>query len=171
MSVAYLVSEDFSIQQSAKGNVLCHNIPNFSLVLYYSNFCKECEPILNVFKKLPNLVIGCQFGIVNVSTNKKCIELASKTITPIRYVPYIIMYINGKPYMSYNGDRDVNSIKQFVIEFVSNVQRKQEFSKEKTVQEKDDGIPKYCLGKPISGGRDQQVCYLNFLSAYESKKN
>jgi hypothetical protein len=42
------------------------------------------------------------------------------------------------------------------------VQQKRQFSKEKVKQEPDSGIPAYTIGKPITGGKDQLVCYLTF---------
>ena len=43
-------------------------------------------------KQLPGTVTGCQFGMINVSKNKKTIRMSKNTITPLTYVPYIILY-------------------------------------------------------------------------------
>jgi thiol-disulfide isomerase/thioredoxin len=158
----FLTAEDFAIQQGANGNILCHNIPDFSLILFYSTHCVHCQGLIPIFKRLPGSIGGCQFGMINVSANKACVSLSKNTIAPISYVPYIVLYINGKPFMVYKGPYDEGEIRRFVIEVANNVQQKRQFSKEKVKQEPDSGIPAYTIGKPITGGKDQLVCYLTF---------
>ena len=41
--------------------------------------------------------------MINVMRNKQVVNNSRNTITPITYVPYILLYWNGKPYMKYNG--------------------------------------------------------------------
>lgn len=159
----FLSSEDFAVQQGTNGNILCHNIPGFSLILFYSTNCVHCQSLIPIFKKLPGTLGGCQFGMINVSTNKKCVMMSQNTNAPIQYVPYIVLYVNGKPFMAYKGPNDEEQIKRFIIDVANNLQQKQQFSKEKVKQEPNNsGIPEYSIGKPISGGKDQLVCYLTF---------
>ncbi len=158
----FLTSEDFSIQRGTKGDIMCHNIPGFSLILFYSTFCDYCQKFIPIFKRIPGTIGGCQFGMINVSKNREAVEMSLRTISPIKYVPYIVLYINGKPFMSYKGPSEEGEIRRFVMEVANNVQKKQQFSKEKV---KDDsssggGIPAYTIGIPVSGGKDQMVCYL-----------
>ncbi len=160
----FLTSEDFSIQRGVKGNTLCHNINGFSLILFYSTHCSHCQGLIPIFKTLPGSIGGCQFGIINVSTNKGCIEMSQNTNTPIKYVPLIILYINGQPFMSYTGPYNIDYIKNFVIDAANNVQKKQQFSKEKVKEDPNMGIPAYTIGKPICG--NDKVCYLDFTNAY-----
>jgi len=156
----FLSSEDFSIQRGTKGNIMCHNIPGFSLILFYSTHCEFCQNFIPVFKKIPGTIGGCQFGMLNVSKNRETVEMSQNTISPIKYVPYIVLYINGKPFMSYKGPPEEAEIRRFVMEVANNVQKKQQFSKEKVKDETSTSIPAYTIGVPISGGKDQMVCYL-----------
>ena len=71
-----------------------NNIDNFSLILFYSTHCQHCQNIIPIMKQLPGTVTGCQFGMINVSKNKKTIRMSKNTITPLTYVPYIILYYN-----------------------------------------------------------------------------
>lgn len=166
----FLVSDDFEILKGTKGPILCHGIPGFSLILFYSKQCGYCNDLIPIFKKLPGSITGCQFGMVNVSNNKKVISMSSNTIAPIEYVPYILLYVNGKPFMRYNGPYDGAEIKRFVFEVASKVRDKQKFNNEKVKEDpKGRGIPEYTLGQPLYGKPGEKVCYLNFRTAYDAK--
>lgn len=160
----FLSSEDFTVQRGVKGDILCHNIQGFSLILFYSTHCQYCQDIIPVFKTLPGTVGGCQFGMVNVSTNKSCVEQSQSTIAPIKYVPYIVLYINGKPFMVYKGPSSAEEIKKFIIDIANNLQQRQQFSSTEKKENTQEGIPAYTIGKPICG--NDKVCYLDFTKAY-----
>ena len=89
--------------------------------------------------------------------------MSQNTIAPIKYVPYIILYIQGKPFMRYNGPHDGGEIRRFVIEVANKVQGKQKFTKE-TVKDDGKGIPEFTTGHPLCG--DDKRCYLEFKEAY-----
>ena len=158
----FLTNEDFKHEKDVRGTILCHTISGYSLVLYYSKYCQYCEKLLDIFKKLPGSIGGCKFAIMNITRNKEFMELSNNTITPLKYVPYIVLYIDGKPIMNYKGQYDENEIKRFIIEIANNLKKKQQFSKEKVKEVQGDQIPTYCIGTPICGGKDQNVCYVNF---------
>ena len=162
----FLTSDDFQIQKGAKGDILCHNIPGFSLILFYSTHCVHCQTLIPIFKKLPGTIGGCQFGMINVSTNKTTVERSQTTVAPIKYVPFIVLYINGKPFMVYKGPYQEEEIRRFVVEVANNVQKKQQFSKEKVKEDAPEGIPAYTIGKPLCG--NDKVCYLTFNGAYQN---
>lgn len=167
----FLSQDDFSVQRGTKGNVLCTSVRGISLVLFYSTQCVHCQSLIPIFKKLPGNVGGCQFGMINLSHNKKCLIMSKETIAPIKVVPYIILYINGKPYMRYNGPHDPNEIARFIVEVSEKLRNKQTFSNEdKRVKENPDtGIPDYTTGIPLCGP-DNKVCYLDFNDAYGKDK-
>lgn len=166
----FLSSEDFGLQRGVKGDIMCHGIPGYSLILFYSTHCVYCQNLIPVFKKLPGTINGCQFGMINVSTNKACVAMSEKTIAPIKYVPYVMLYIDGKPFMLYKGPPNEDEIRRFILEVANNVQKKQSFSKEKVKEEAEDGgIPAYTIGKPVVGWGKDQVCYLQMMTAYETK--
>ena len=125
----FLSSDDFSVDKGNKGNILCHSIQGFSLILFYSTQCVHCQNLIPLFKKLPGTIGGCQFGMINVSSNKQCVQMSKDTIAPISYVPYIVLYIQGKPFMRYSGPHDGSEIKRFVLEVANKVQSKQKFNK------------------------------------------
>jgi hypothetical protein len=165
----FLDNDDFTIQKGTRGDILCHSIPGFSLILFYSTQCPHCKTLIPIFKKLPGSIGGCQFGMLNVSNNKQVIALSKNTIAPITYVPYIILYHNSRPYMHYRGPLELNEIKRFVIEVAQKMQTKQTFAKENVKHEPTTkGIPEYTIGHPLYG--DDNRTYLEFEEAYGKPK-
>ena len=162
--ILFLTTEDFTMSKTNNGFMLNNFINGFSLILFYSPQCPHCKNLLPVFKKLPSIVGGCQFGILNVSANKSIIELSKKTVSPITYVPYIILYINGKPFMLYEGPPNEEEIKRFIVEVSKKIQSKQKFS-ESEVKTNENSIPAYCLGNPLYG--DDNKTYLVMDEAYK----
>jgi thiol-disulfide isomerase/thioredoxin len=163
MSLLFLGNEDFTISKGAKGPILCNFIPNYSLILFYSTKCPHCQILIPIFKKLPGTINGCQFGMVNVSSNKKMIDMSKETILPITYVPLIILYVNSKPYMIYKGANDINEIKRFIIEISQKINNKQKFALSQTVR--NEQIPQkkstpFSEGIPLYGSNDSPVSYL-----------
>jgi thiol-disulfide isomerase/thioredoxin len=157
----FLKAGDFYIGKGVQGKILCHSIPSFSLILFYSTKCNHCHELLPIFKNLPGKVNNCQFGMVNVSSRegKPVISMAQETIAPIEFVPYIILYEGGKPRVRYNGPRNENVIRQFVMDSAKRIHEKQPFTeKDKYTMTKNSKIPAYSWGMPLCG--EDQVCYL-----------
>ena len=171
----FLSTEDFQLSKGSKGNIMSTNIPGFSLILFYSTQCEHCQSLIPIFKQLPGTVGGCQFGMINISHNKHCVLMSRETIAPIKVVPYIILYINGKPYMRYQGPHDAKEISRFIVEVSQKVQTRQTFTKQETKEpnkQKPKGeIPAYTIGKPLFGQEDDNVCYLDFNDAYGANSN
>ena len=160
----FLTTDDFAILKGTKGDILCNQIPGVSLILFYSTKCVHCHTLIPIFKKLPGTIGGCQFGMLNVSTNKDCVIKSRDTIAPITYVPYIILHVNGKPFMKYSGPHEESEIRRFVHEVANNIQSKQKFSSENVKESPGNGIPQYTIGHPLYG--DDKRCYLEFDTAY-----
>jgi thiol-disulfide isomerase/thioredoxin len=166
----FLSSDDFHVIQEPKGRVMCHSIPGFSLVLFYSTQCGHCKSLIPIFKRLPGTIVsGCQFGIINVSSNKKCVAMSKGTLSEVKYVPYIVLYVDGRPQMKYAGPHDINEIARFVLEVSKRIQSRQSFANNASVhKDPRGGIPAYSEGKPLCGP-DDKICYLTNTTAYSSK--
>jgi hypothetical protein len=173
----FLTGEDFSVRDGTKGTILCHNIKGFSLILFYSTNCEHCTTFIPIFKELPGTINGCQFGMANALLKSRgrdgnkvtIVNMAKDTIAPIQYVPYVVLYIDGKPFMRYNGPQNAGEIMRFIVEVSKKVATKEQFSKD-VVKTTDRGIPSYCLGKPLYGC-EHGVCYLPQDEAYTPLKN
>ena len=160
----FLSSDDFTVVRGQNGKILVHTIPGFALILFYSTQCEHCKSLIPIFKDLPGTLGGCQFGMINVSINRETISMSQDTISPIRYVPFILLYIDGKPYMKYQGPYDGREIGRFVFEVSQKLQNKAKFSPDVTVKEEARRIPEYTTGHPLIGMDD--VTYLEFQEAY-----
>jgi thioredoxin-like negative regulator of GroEL len=123
----FLTSDDFNLIKSEKGNIMkLNNIPGFSLILFYSTKCDHCTHIIPIFKKLPSILGGCNFGMININNNKECIMMSRQSITNINVVPYIILYIDEKPYMRYEGSYTEKEISNFIIKISTEIKNNQE---------------------------------------------
>lgn len=161
-SLLFLSNEDFSLKKSENGVMLGHGIRGFSLVLFYATNCIHCPRVIPLFKRLPSLVNGCQFAMVNVSSNRALVQKARETITPIAYVPLIILYVNGMPYIRYDGPSDEQEIKTFILEMANHIQETG-FSAAPGIR-KGRSIPSYTIGLPLLG--EDNRSYLEYDEAY-----
>jgi thiol-disulfide isomerase/thioredoxin len=164
----FLTSDDFNVQEGVKGPVLCNNIQGFSMVLFYSKKCEWCKDLIPIFKKLPGKIGGCQFGMLNVNNNKKCILESRNTIDVIKVVPYVVLYVNGKPHMKYNGPHTEKDISDFIVEVASEVNRKgtiQQQPQQQPQQSQQPSIPTSDVTIGIPKCTDG-VCYLDLDGAY-----
>ena len=157
----FLNAQDFLTVSEKAGNLLCINQDGLSLVLFYSTKCDHCHNLIPIFKQLPNIVSGCNFAMINVTNNKQVVQMSKNTVAPLTYVPYIVLYVNGKPFMRYDGPHDINELQRFVIEVSKKVASQQFVKEEQQPQQKEEKkkeeIPAYCVGKPYCGRR--KVCY------------
>jgi len=162
----YLTSDDFHLQNGSKGPIMCNKFRGLTLVLFYSTGCVHCQSLIPIFKNLPGTVPGASFGLVNVGQNKSCVMLSQETIAPIKYVPYIMLYVHGRPYILYKEEYSQEKITDFIIKVARSIQSKQQFSKDVSVHQKThNSIPEYTLGHPIVG--DGKICYLQFNNESE----
>lgn len=192
--ILFLGNDDFQIRQGDQGLLLSltYDSNGLTLVLFYSKECPYCDSLINKFKQLPSLMNGCQFAMVNVNRNMSVVERSKNTIAPISYVPDVLLYVNGMPYIRYDGPHDINHIKDFIVSIYQKVQKTafmgskdntegasyqgqgqgQEFhqsSMEEPQKNPQDVIPAYTIGKPMCGDMKKDgVCYLNFQKAYVS---
>ena len=177
MSLLFLNSNDFYNAEGTKGSLLCVKIPQISLVFFYSNQCNHCKNLMPIFKNIPNKFTGCQFGIINIIQNKEVLYMSQGTITPIKYVPYIVLYVNNRPYMKYNGKHNEESILQFIIDMTTKLNRKQVFvsNKPKNVSKYNinkikNSIPEYSIGVPLYGDEDKTYLDFNCNTGYVAHK-
>lgn len=123
----FLGDENFDTNVTSNGNILTTNVSGVILVLFFSPQCQHSVKFINIFKKISSTVDGCRFGMVNVSTHRSLIKKSQLTNSPIVHVPYIVLYINGLPVMSYNGPAQESDIYKFIFDTTKSTQTKQQF--------------------------------------------
>lgn len=162
----FLHEKDFSIQEGKKGNVLCCNTKGISLILFYSKSCPHCNDIFPIFQTLPKVVPTCQFGMLNISNHFKVAQMSQDTICPIQHVPFLVLYINGRPFMKYTGPKTLEDISNFLNEVMSRLNTKKNFSLLK-IENQESEIPPYSIGVPFNLLCEGEQCYLSFSEAYK----
>ena len=170
----FLQTDDFSIQKGQKGPILCHSIRGISLVLFYSINCQYSRELIPIFKRLPGQLGGCQFAMINVSAQKNIIGMSKATISEIKYVPLMILYVAGKPFVRYDGPHQESEIKRFIFEVSSKIQTKEKFTNKEAPRHHQQAtmgsgngtraIPAYAAGQPLYGDADD--FYMEFAEAY-----
>lgn len=163
----FLQTEDFMINKGTKGPILCHGIRGLSLILFYSTNCEHSRNLIPIFKRLPGQLGGCQFGMINVSKEKNIVMMSKSTISEIKYVPLMILYVAGRPFIRYDGPHDETEINRFIREVSNKIQTKEKFSNkevQKPANNEKRNIPAYASGQPLWGDSDD--FYMEFSEAY-----
>lgn len=118
--ILYLTVDDFVLRSGEKGNLLCTSqlVKGLCIILFYSNDCQHSANLLKKYKQLPKLINGCQFALININkpSNFSIVRMSQNTISPITYVPDIILYVDGIPFIRYDGPHEIQSIKQFILD-------------------------------------------------------
>jgi thiol-disulfide isomerase/thioredoxin len=174
----FLDESDFHLRQSKNGKLLSHKIPGLSFVLFYSTKCKFCPTMVDRFKMLPSVYKGIKFCMFNITNKDTFIKkINSNTITRMEYVPYMMVYMNGVPYVQYTGGYDVNDIVSFLKNVEDSISAKhhmrnqmikkeEKFDTKKSQEEKKSHPCTY--GVPICGdGTRDNVCYVTMQEAYD----
>lgn len=171
-----------------------------TLVMFYSKECQFCDNLINKFKQLPTIVNGCKFGMVCVNRNMEVVEKSKNTISPIEYVPDVILFVDGIPYIRYDGPHEIESIRNFIFTVyeklsktrfsenqasqqappppppqapgVSHEDMRRMQQQQHSIRHAANAIPEYTVGVPVQGQRkDAQRCYLEFKTAYPNRNN
>jgi thioredoxin-like negative regulator of GroEL len=158
----FLTQDDFYIGKGTKGDLLCNSIKGISLVFFYSTRCSYCQNFIPIYKTLPSNIKGCHFAMINVSQNPGVVNMSKQTICEIKYVPYIILYVNGKPYIQYNGAYNAEEVGEFIIEMTTKLNTKEKFVNSEKIKVTEKSIPAYSTGSPYT----DRISYLTFLEAY-----
>lgn len=173
-SIIYLNNNDFYIGEGSKGKVLCTNIKELVFVLFHADLdkCKYCEDAIPEFKQLPHVISSCRFALVNLNKNLDIVKMSNETIAQFSYVPYMILYVNGRPFIRYDGDRNAKDMADFVMEVLSRLKSNNNFANAPKKVKENNVIPGYSIAIPYSVVCDDEkgVCYLKYDEAYKSGK-
>tara|TARA_Y100001958_G_C21074568_1_gene432937 strand:- start:153 stop:632 length:480 start_codon:yes stop_codon:yes gene_type:complete len=157
MALTYYSGRDFTVREDnlCITDELDENTT--SLILFYSIQCPHCKDMLQTFRNILHNVSGINIGILNINKpENKSILMDSKYTqnTKIEYVPYVLLFYNGKAIARYDDDADITNVLQFINDTTQNM--KQSF-------ENDPEQPKDTL-KPYKRKhfkRTIQRCYVN----------
>ena len=129
MSLFNLSSQDFRQERTAQGSILGITLSGITVVLYYSaRNSPPCMQFLPYYQQLPGTIPGCQFAAVDVGRERAVVRMADGTPFPINFVPYIILYVNGRPYRPYGGKRSIRELQQFIVTSIQALQQQYQSS-------------------------------------------
>jgi len=109
-----LTPNDFKVSTTPRGDVIETVLKGISMILFHNPDCEYSQPFIPIIEKLVDDV-GCTFGMFDIKQYSEHTALSLKTKTPLSYTPYLVLYVNGKPYMSYNGPPDEIEIKKLIM--------------------------------------------------------
>jgi thioredoxin-like negative regulator of GroEL len=109
----FLDNSHFEVNQ--RGELSC-KIKGYVLMLFYSTKCEHCGDMINKFKELNDTVNGCSFAQVNLDTNKELIKKVNASNIKLTFVPFVVLFANGTPYMIYSGPVSTSSLRRFILE-------------------------------------------------------
>lgn len=181
---------DFFLSQTANGSkMLCTKINGPVLVLFYSTQCNYCKKLIPIFKKLVGTIGQCSFAMVNIGKARQVIKDSTFTKNPIEYVPFIIFYVNNKPFFKYKGPPEASEIQKFTVQVCNSLNQKfvqpnqpshqgnppQQGAESLQLEQyqyydENGNLKEYTTtGTPLYGDDDDEKCYLNFDDAYDDE--
>lgn len=160
----YLEDKNFYLSKGQGGKVLLStNVEGVSFVFFFSTKCPNCSPGLDIFRRLKDKFTSIKFCVININENPSVIQKSAQSCTPIEYVPYLILYYNGKPFLRYDGDIVLDHLVKFLVEVMKRIESKVKFSKGGS---EESEVPGYTEGTPYNVVCNQNKCYIKWDKAY-----
>lgn len=125
-NLQFLNLSDFEVKRGKKGNLLHHNLSGLSFVLFYSTKCPHCSEFLATFKHISHKVNNYRFVLVNLNkgNNMQIAYMSQQTLAPIDVVPFLVLYVDFKPAIRYQGKATAENIVEFLNEVYQRLEMK-----------------------------------------------
>lgn len=170
MDLIELNADSFRKLKGTKGYVLgIPNANNLTLLMFYSTQCEYCDQAMPELSRLSRHLrennLPIQVAICDVGKHRSVIKEASETVDPIKYVPYMVIYLKDRPYVRYNGNKVAEEMFKYLIEVMRRVDTRQQFVRsdvrtQEDQEEKEEPESASGLGVPYNMITEQSVCYL-----------
>jgi len=124
-SVLYLGEQDFYVGKGNRGNVICCNQPGVVFVMFHADpkVCQFCDLAKPEFMQIGQVIASAKFALCNLSRCKGLVTQSFQTITPLDKVPLFILFVNGRPFMNYNGEKQLNAFAEFMQQALQRLQQ------------------------------------------------
>ena len=132
-NLLYLGEQDFYVDgKGSKGPVICLMHKDIHFVFFHANkdVCSYCDSAKPEFMKLAQFISGAKFGLCNLSTDANLISKSLNTIIPLNKVPLFILFVNGRPFMNYTGEKTFNHFVEFMQNVIKRLQTQQVFNQD-----------------------------------------
>ena len=113
--------------------------------------------------------------MINLNNHPNVVNMSNESISPIKYVPMLTLYLGGLPYLEYEGENTLEAIKAFILKISEKLNTVTSFTnsnvnreyKEKpssygdhTVETKSTSQEiHHSMGKPYTK-KKKNVCYM-----------
>ena len=174
-NILFLQTKDFGVDDAPKGKVLVNNQKGVMFCMFHADLdkCQFCADAWPEWKKLAIKMPGVKFGLCNLNQHRGVWEMSRQTFAPITAVPYILLYVNGRPLMRYDGEKRADVMMAFLNDVINrlNSTDKKGFFENKNVRMESD-IPTFTNAPQFNVVCDTEkgVCYLDSNKAYGIKK-
>lgn len=164
--IVELHAESFKKMRGNRGFVLgIPNAQNLTLIMFYSMQCTYCDLAMPELEKLSQFILDNQLPITiavcDIMKNKKIIQESADTVDPIKFVPYMPIYLGEKPYLRYNGKKTADEMLNYMIEVLKRVDTRQKFVQRQSTQEEDKPHTSQGEGIPYNVVCEGDVCYVS----------
>ena len=161
----------FKKMKGNRGYVLgIPNAQNLTLVMFYSIKCTYCDQAMPELEQLSKFVhengLPINIAVCDIMKNKAVIQESADTVDPIKFVPYMPIYLNEKPYLRYNGKKTAEEMLNYMIEVLKRVDTRQKFVQQNNrpnqhqEEEEDRSTSNNGEGVPYNVVCEGDVCYL-----------
>lgn len=163
-----LTAESFKKMKGNRGHVLgLPNAQNLTLVMFYSMQCTFCDQAMPELSKLSRYLrennLPIQVAVCDVSKNKRVIQESADTVDPIKYVPYLTIYLRDRPYLRYNGKKIAEEMLSYLVEVLKRIDTRQQFvqpQRQAQEEQEEEVSAGPSVGIPYNVVCEGDVCYL-----------
>ena len=85
-----------------------------SMLIFFRMQCENCAAFDPVFRELAKKDTRVQYGILDIDVHTQVGQWSLQTSTPIKAVPFLVLYVNGRPHAKFGGTKNVASISSFL---------------------------------------------------------
>jgi thiol-disulfide isomerase/thioredoxin len=170
-NIIYCDDQDFYLSKGQSGKVLLSNSKHkegIFFVFFFSTKCPNCDVGMEAFtrliRKFPPEV---KFGAININDYPTIIAKAAQSCTPLEYVPYLVLYFRGKPFLRYDGEMNTEDMTAFLTDSIKRIDQKKEFVK--TNSKEEMVVPEYAGGIPYNIVCNKNKCYIKYNDVYNKK--
>ena len=185
MTILHLNSKHFDITESKNNNkILSCTLPGLVFVFFYVDYvdpnrmkkCDNCELLKPEFERLSKKLEKSYFtfAAVNLNTHADIAKKSMQTKIKINYVPYLILFVDGVPYLRYDSTGASDQMEYFLSIALKECMQKgykptvssgaSTVTADETPAYKSGGIPYNILCDKNTG-----LCYLTFEDLKKQK--
>lgn len=147
----FLTPNDFTIQN---GELMRPNDQGYSFVFFFTYDCKDCDHVKPAFNYLSNHFKGINFCYMDMAQkNYMLMYMSRHSKTPIEYVPFLLLFANGRPIAQFfqdeeNPQNNIPKMENFILANTRRHQQQTQGSKSGSSKPEGEGIPPYSIGIP-----------------------